>query len=74
MRAFHVRAYGPSSSHSIESLESPRQPAPNQVLIHTRAVALNAAPGRKIWQFYVVPGPGEPLAAPPPVPVSRVNA
>ena len=41
MRAFYVRAYGPSSSHSIEALESPRQPAANEVLIHTRAIALN---------------------------------
>ena len=41
MRAFYVRAYGPPDSHSVEDIASPGTPGPNEVLIRTRAIALN---------------------------------
>ena len=41
MRAFYVRAYGPPDSHSVEDIASPGAPGPNEVLIRTRAIALN---------------------------------
>ena len=41
MRAFYVRAYGPPDSHSVEDIASPGTPGANEVLIRTRAIALN---------------------------------